>query len=45
MGLFLGEVALSTYLIVRFTLHNRSERLAIVTPVAKTEAKKRTMIR
>jgi hypothetical protein len=45
MGLFLGEVALSTFLIVRFTLHNRSEGLAIVAPIAKTEAKKRTMIR
>jgi ZIP family zinc transporter len=45
MGLFLDEVALSTFLVVRFTLHNRSEGLAIVTPIAKTEAKKRTMIR
>jgi hypothetical protein len=45
IGLFLDEVALSTFLVVRFTLHNRSEGLAIVTPIAKTEAKKRTMIR
>ena len=45
MGLFLGEVALCTFLIVRFTLHNRSEGLAIMAPIAKIEAKKRTMIR
>ncbi|HJS81796.1 MAG TPA: divalent cation transporter, partial [Nitrososphaera sp.] len=31
----LGEVALSTFLIVGFTLHNTTEGLAIVAPMAK----------
>lgn len=44
-AMLLGEVALSTFLIVGFTLHNTTEGLAIVAPIAKTEAKRRTMIR
>jgi len=30
-----GEVALTTFLIVGFTLHNSTEGLAIVAPMAK----------
>jgi zinc transporter ZupT len=41
----LGEVALSTFLIVGFTLHNTTEGLAIVAPIAKTERGRRMMIR
>lgn len=44
-SMLLGEVALSTFLIVGFTLHNTTEGLAIVAPIAKTEAKRSTMIR
>jgi zinc transporter ZupT len=44
-AMLLGEVALSTFLIVGFTLHNTTEGLAIVAPIAKTEAKRSTMIR
>src|ERR671919_3124077 len=43
--MLLGEVALSTFLIVGFSLHNTTEGLAIVAPIAKTEAKRSTMIR
>ena len=43
--MLLGEVALSTFLIFGFTLHNTTEGLAIVAPIAKTEAKRSMMIR
>src|SRR6185312_10214372 len=36
MMILLGKVALSTFLIVGFTLHNTTEGLAIVAPLAKT---------
>ena len=32
----LGEIALSTFLIIGFTLHNTTEGLAIVAPLAKS---------
>jgi zinc transporter ZupT len=44
-AMLLGEVALSTFLVIGFTLHNTTEGLAIVAPIAKTEAKRSTMIR
>ena len=34
-----GEVALSTFLIVGFTIHNTTEGLAIVSPMAKQKPK------
>lgn len=41
MGLFLGEVALSTFLIVRFTLHNRSEGLGYSGPDCEDRSEKK----
>jgi ZIP family zinc transporter len=35
----LGEVALSTFLIVGFTLHDTTEELVIVAPIAKERPK------
>jgi zinc transporter ZupT len=40
-AVLLGEVALSTFLIVGFTLHNTTEGLAIVAPMAKSGGKVR----
>ena len=34
-AMVVGEVALSTFLIVGFTVHNSTEGLAIVAPMAK----------
>jgi zinc transporter, ZIP family len=38
-AVLLGEVALSTFLIVGFTLHNTTEGLAIVAPMSKSGSK------
>ncbi len=38
-AVLLGEVTLSTFLIVGFTLHNTTEGLAIVAPMAKSGGK------
>ena len=38
-AMVVGEVALSTFLIVGFTLHNSTEGLAIVAPMAKEKPK------
>ena len=35
-AVLLGEIALSTFLIIGFTIHNTTEGLAIVAPLAKT---------
>ncbi|MGC1133341.1 MAG: hypothetical protein WA941_10990 [Nitrososphaeraceae archaeon] len=43
--MLLGEVALSTFLIAGFTLHNTTEGLAIVAPIANIERSRRMMIR
>jgi ZIP family zinc transporter len=36
----LGEIALSTFLIVGFMIHNTTEGLAIVSPLAKTKVRR-----
>ena len=41
----LGEIALSTFLIVGFTLHNTTEGLAIVAPIAKSEGSRSKIIK
>jgi zinc transporter ZupT len=38
-AVLLGEITLSTFLIVGFTLHNTTEGLAIVAPMAKSGSK------
>ena len=38
--ILIGEIALSTFLIIGFTIHNTTEGLAIIFPLAKSQKKK-----
>jgi ZIP family zinc transporter len=42
-GASVGEIALGTFLVIGFTLHNTTEGLAIIAPIAKTGASVRSL--